>query len=95
VTTGHQLNLFTGYIFLYKKSSPYVLPRLKAKYPSTTLSLFIGWRRKTMILKKSIILISRKNSDGTRRAPGPVRLSTDYLFLIVCPGTGFKHNAKP
>jgi hypothetical protein len=82
VTTGHQLNLFTGPLyFLYKIISTINLTKeLKAKYPAYNLSLFIGWRPKIMILKKLIILISKEKFRWNKESTGPVgRLSTQGL----------------
>jgi hypothetical protein len=81
VTTGHQLNLFTGLLYFYKNYSTINLTKeLKAKYPAYNLSLFIGWRPKIMILKKFIILISKEKiqvEQGKHWTRG--RLSTQGL----------------
>jgi hypothetical protein len=50
---------------------------------------------KTMILKKSIILISREgNSDGTRRTDLSDYLPTDYLIELYAQELGSSTNAE-
>jgi hypothetical protein len=56
ITTGHQLNLFTGRFCLYKilqtiKTAEF----LKSNFPEHNFVPVFGWRRKTTILMKSII----------------------------------------
>ena len=54
VTTGHQLNIFTGPMYvIYKIVSVIKLSQtLSKKYPKYKLYLFIGWLQRIMILKK-------------------------------------------
>ena len=62
ITTGHQLNIFTGPLyFLYKIVSTLNLSRqLKKSFLNMNLYLFIGWLLKITILMKSIISILKK-----------------------------------
>ncbi len=54
ITTGHQLNLFTGPLYFFYKiiSTINLCKQLKQKYPKMILSQSIGWRQKTTILRK-------------------------------------------
>ena len=59
VTTGHQLNIFTGPVyFLFKLVSTINLSKnLKNIILIFILYLFIGWLRRIMILKKLVVSI--------------------------------------
>jgi uncharacterized protein YllA (UPF0747 family) len=60
ITTGHQLNLFTGPLyFLYKIISTI----------NVILCLSIGWQRKIMILMKSTILILKEKKYNGIKMP--------------------------
>ncbi len=70
VTTGHQLNIFGGPMYLIYKLVTVInlAKRLQQTYRSIILCRFTGWLLKTMILTRSIIFISSGRSTAGRRS---------------------------
>ena len=70
ITTGHQLNLFTGPLyFLYKIISTINLTKiLKEQYPENQF-VPVYWQPKIMILMKSTISTSKEKKYGGLKKP--------------------------
>ena len=64
VTTGHQLNLFTGPLYFFIKSfRPLIFANSsKSNIHITILYPYIGWQQKTTILRRLLIFIFKEES---------------------------------
>ena len=74
VTTGHQLNIYTGPLYvIYKLVSTINLARaLQKAYPAQRLYRSIGWRRKTTTLRRLITSLRLgQNTSGIRPKKAP------------------------
>ena len=74
ITTGHQLNLFTGPLYFFIKLFRRLIcvNSLSKSTHSLILFPFIGWRLKIMILKKSLFFFQGKKLQWNEQSQGPV-----------------------